>query len=207
MLISIHMPKCGGTSFIQILKNLYGDKLFFDNGINWAINNRQPLVMSPKTCCIHGHFFANKYDYISNKSLITWVRHPVQRVLSHYYFFLRNPHLRDNPDCRALHENRLSLVQFASLERIRNHMSYYFAGKSLLDFDFVGIVEFYEESLDIFFKLIQASTPFGVAYKKNENPNKSSQYNISKKETDALLELNALDVALYQEALDNFHSK
>ena len=65
-----------------------------------------------------------------DRELITWVRHPVERVVSNYYHFLRTPDMRDDC-CRALYEGKLSLSQFADLEWMCNASSRYFVGKSI----------------------------------------------------------------------------
>lgn len=206
-IISVHIPKCAGTSFRGILQNHFGGSLFLDYGFEAALLNKFHLTMNRSTRCIHGHFRANKYDPIfPTARLITWLRNPVQRVISYYSYFLRNPQSID-PICKAVHENKLSLLEFADMKEARNAMTYFFAGKRMEDFAFVGIMEFFEESLEQFCELIGIPCPTEIPKINVNETRKNSQYKVTKKVLDEILRLNSLDVALYQEALDVFHSE
>ena len=69
-----------------------------------------------------------------------------------------------NPCCRALLEQKLSLEQFAELETMRDEATRYLAGKPLSAFRFVGIMERYAESLDVFGALLGVSVPAEPAF-------------------------------------------
>jgi len=203
-MISVHIPRCGGTSFRQVLQTLYGVMLHCDYGEEE--NRRFGWSLSPKsyTRCIHGHFCADKYDVLFPSSLrITWVRHPVQRVISQYYYCLRHPD--ESSFTQEVNNRKLSLIEFASIDKEQNIMTRYFAGKKVSDFQFVGIVEFYEASLKLFHKI--TGLPFQWIPHFNKNTNRSNaSYEISEAEMDEIMTLNSSDIALYQTALDIFHS-
>lgn len=58
-IVSIHVPKTGGTSFIEILRGHFGDKLLLDYGLNES-DSIAPFQAGAFDC-VHGHFPATKY--------------------------------------------------------------------------------------------------------------------------------------------------
>jgi len=200
MLISVHIPKCAGTSFRHILQALYGDRLWLNYGQVFVREQAHPGLVPTGTDCIHGHFFADAFDGLfPERQLITWVRHPVERVVSNYHHFLRSPDLRDDC-CRALLENNLSLLEFAELDWMRNEATRYLAGKDLSDLAFVGIAERFLESLHLFGTLLGQAAPL-PAPRVNVNPaRRTPSYPISRAEFDDILALNASDHAWYLRA-------
>src|SRR4051812_45942379 len=88
-LLSIHIPKCGGTSFLQILRKWFGKDLhlhYFDE-VNAKMPPHAPvknfLGMYRKDICIHGHFNHNRKfgvdDYYPEiRQAITFIRDPLE---------------------------------------------------------------------------------------------------------------------------------
>jgi len=68
-------------------------------------------------------------DLFPHAELITWVRDPVERVISSYHHRLRDPDPQ-HPVCHELHDRKLSLTQYASLPLVRNEMTRYFGSKN-----------------------------------------------------------------------------
>lgn len=205
MLISVHIPKCAGTSFRHILRDVYRDALWLNYGTAFVREQAHAGLIPPGTRCIHGHFLANAFDdVLPRHTLITWLRHPVERLISNYYHFLRSPDMRDDC-CRGLHERRLSLLQFAELDWMRNEATRYMAGRSLPDFEFVGIVEHFSTSLDILSgKLGWTTAILPRVY--NINPERTGEhYEISTRDYDIIAALNSKDVDIYHDALAALH--
>lgn len=206
MLISLHLPKCGGRSFASILRGVYKETLYLDYQRQPATDISPCIAIGSHIRCIHGHFKAGKYDYsFDQKTMITWVRHPLQRVVSHYYFFLRRPQ-NPNPLCVALHENKLSLLEFAALKGVPNRMSSFLATKRVDDFDAVGITEFYAESLRQIHRVVpEIPVDVAIPYENFNEERGGEVYRISKQDEQRILELNQRDLAWYEEALARFH--
>jgi hypothetical protein len=207
MLVSVHVPKCAGTSFKAVLQRIYGRDLLLNYGTFFTREDIRPGMIPPGTRCVHGHFVADALsDLFPGAPLITWVRHPVERLVSNYHFFLNNPDKGDFCS-RTLNEKRLSLREFADLEAMRNEASRHFAGKRVDDFQFVGISERFAESLCLFgaaFKLeVLTPVPF-----ENVNPSrKTARYRLAPGDYRYILERNLEDLAFYDEAqarLDDF---
>lgn len=201
IVISIHIPKCGGTSFRTVLKRLYSDRLWLNYGEVFAQYQARNELVPKQTACIHGHFLADAFDGVfPNSELVTWVRHPVQRVASRYYHLLRSPDMRDTC-CLELHRRGLTLIEFAELDWMQNEMTRYLSGKTRQDFSFIGVSERFSESLKIFGEYMAVSLDIPPPME-NVNPTRiRANYELTRRTHDRLLELNTRDMALYQESL------
>lgn len=125
--------------------------------------NLTPRGISPPTTCIHGHFLAAKYKNIPGGRFCTWLRDPVERVVSRYYQELAgdiSPSSEQFPS---------SLEEFVKIEKFQNIYARYLQNMPLTEFDFVGITEDYDESLILFSKIFSIK-PFGAGVIKNKNP-------------------------------------
>jgi len=88
-LISLHLPKTGGTSLNFALKECFQDSLhlhYIKDGILPAKHE-----MSPKGVCVHGHFNSKKgagadLYYPKDKQYITLLRNPLKRQVSYYNY-------------------------------------------------------------------------------------------------------------------------
>lgn len=207
MLISVHIPKCAGTSFRHVLEQLYGARLWMNYGVAFSRQQANFQVIPAGTNCIHGHFLADTFDdVLPNRRYITWVRHPVERVVSNYYHFLRGPDMRDDC-CRELFEKNLNLLQFAELPWMRNETTRYLSGKRVEEFEFIGVVERFEQSMEVFAHRFAAGRDLPEP-RVNCNPDrKANNYELSSSEYAALLALNADDVLWYEAAVDRLHAE
>jgi hypothetical protein len=102
---------------------------------------------------IHGHFLVEKYAFLHQQArFITFMREPVSRLLSHYYYFKdvasKNPvTVSRNPAIMQVARGELGLVEFARSEAMQHLYARFTAGLPLQDFALVGITERYEESV------------------------------------------------------------
>ncbi len=199
VLISVHIPKCGGSSFNAVLEAMYGDALWRNYGVAFSRRELRPELIPAGTRCIHGHFRADTFDgCFDQPALITWLRHPVERVVSSYYYLQRHPDMADR-SCRDLHERRLTLRQFADDPWMQNGIAGYVAGRRVSAFDFVGIAERFDESLDLFHRLFGGRR--GPAPRHNRNPARGGErYELSAADYDFVLERNQADLALFEAA-------
>ena len=201
MLISVHIPKCAGTSFRHVLQGLYGERIRLNYGEIFSRAQARPALVPAGTACIHGHFFADAFDdFYPKATFITWLRHPVERVVSNYEHFLRSPDWRDDC-CRALYGQRLGLREFAELEWMRNMATRYLADKSLAEFAFVGVAERFSESLHVFGAACGWPTDL-PAPRENINPLRARpRYSLAPETYEHLLALNGDDLAIYEQAV------
>ena len=198
MLISIHIPKCAGTSFRHVLQHIYGDRLWLNYGGIFSRDQSHPGFVPAGIECVHGHFFADALDgLVADPKYITWMRHPVERVVSNYFHFLRSPDDRD-ACCRALREKHLTLREFAELDWMRNEATRYLATKSLADFAFIGVAERFADSLQVFARLIGWEQPLPAPWE-NTNPARMARsYELTASDFNYILALNGADLAAYE---------
>ena len=99
MLISVHLPKTAGSSFVSALEHYFGEHLLKDYA-DLPMNRSTPrrnfsavrnaLVLPGKGAvssdirCIHGHYMPVKYRLVRPKTpkvYVTWMRDPVERSI------------------------------------------------------------------------------------------------------------------------------
>jgi hypothetical protein len=160
------MPKTAGSSFLQALETQFGEGLRKDYSDmariqQYLAGNLSPqevighgiveLETSPPPTCIHGHFLPAKFLTcmgICEMKFITWLRDPVERLFSHYFYFMRSYNPRTaGPLFRKIVEENWSLETFCFSEQYRNFYSKYLWNFPYERFDFVGLTEFYEDDL------------------------------------------------------------
>jgi len=205
--ISVHVPKTAGTTFLKILSSTYGkqfksDYLDIMNLNSVILHGDKPSNKIPsgakKYSVIMGHFRASKYLYLG-RPYIAWVRNPIDRAISHYYFW---KHLwkigrKRNWDNKLseLFESGWTVVDFSKM--FSNQMSY-FLDCDLNNFKFIGISENFDSELNRFEKI------FGISIKHpskklNVNSDKNPVTNNIRKE---IAKYHERDLALYNKALE-----
>lgn len=139
-LISLHIPKAAGTSFRHVLSAVYGHRLALHYG------NRQSVDVST-AAAVHGHLKIGDYAArFPEATTVTWLRNPVERIISYYFYWVRTP-ARGNPNHQAVLDNELSLVEFAELPPVRRELGVYLEGYPIDRFSFVGVVEDFDRDL------------------------------------------------------------
>jgi hypothetical protein len=200
MIVSVHVPKSAGTSFRRVLEEVCGARIWFNYGTIFSREQAKADLVPAGTKFIHGHFLADAFDDLfPDRRLVTWVRDPVERLLSNYHHFLRSPDMRDDC-CRALLERKLDLRQFADLEWMRNYTAHYLANKPVGAFAFVGIAERFEESIRLFCESFGFRDATRIP-RDNTNPERAGEaYALSPEDRAYIRERNAGDLAWYAEA-------
>lgn len=149
-LIFVHVPKCGGTTMKGILQKVYGEGIRSDKTENSSMRlktlgkkgkpfnyTRQLWKEYP---CIIGHFPMSKYSMLRRDGwkFATWIRDPVERIVSIYSQRRNMEFMRHMPDFMEL-----DVFQFS--ERINDVYKLYLDRIDILDF--IGFTETYHESL------------------------------------------------------------
>jgi hypothetical protein len=206
-LASVHVPKAAGLSFQRHLTHLFGKQVVWDynhtDRPDYTPEKIHPHILAKlrtnKTTVIHGHLFLSKYHCIPGLQRAMWFRDPVQRLLSHYYYWLRAPDM-DHPNCIALHERGLSVVEFAELPELRNVFARFLDGEPIKELNWVGLVEDYQASLDLFYAMYAIGRDPGELNRhENKNPGRGDriEYDLDKLSREAIEKLNAKDMELY----------
>lgn len=139
--VSVHFPKTAGTSLrIQFVK-LWGEKVTFDYAHDpLTPAGSEPAEFPTGKRLVHGHFRPQRYASV-DAYWMTFLRHPVDNLISIYFFWkaLREP--GHAVHARFLREQP-SILEFAMYPGITRLMSETYFGKfEMSRFDFIGFYE------------------------------------------------------------------
>ena len=207
MLISIHIPKTAGTSFGALLTRRFGSALledYHDRPLSRASLPRlaHALAQWPGSRrrleeyeAVHGHFLAVKY-LLTPGDVVTWLRHPAQRIVSRYEHYRRDVQsgtpLHRVPGLRP----GLTLEEFSRIPRFRNTYAKYLRGFPWQRVTCYGFSEDVPEGLARMQRRL--GLDLGVALHANANPlNPAGHYHLEPAQERALLALNAEDYRLW----------
>ncbi len=193
--IFVHLIKTGGTTFRwSVLNVIYKGKYIYDAKFkpihNKYRNDGRVIYLDDQKYpdnyenahVIFGHFRIDKYKHL-NLPFVTFVRDPVERLISQY-FYLKPLKPYKN----------ISICDFAG--QFPNHMSY-LLGDDLDRLDFIGVLEHYNESIRRFTKHFNLPEIKKIR-KKRVGSNKKE---VSKKDRNYIKLLNAKDYELYNKVL------
>jgi hypothetical protein len=214
-LISLHIPKCGGQSVRRVLKNRFGDNFYLHY---FQKRNAMPekYELEPGIC-IHGHFNKTKGfgvdDYYPGvEQIITFLRDPLEIVISNYFFWKRTARKRQI-DLGYLKEG--SKHDYRDIEdffekRPASHIPDFLPGNITLynfkevfekRFVYTGIVEDMKTSLAIMGQKLGFECSEDVWINKSERNEK-----ISPKTKERFIENNSLAYEIYNYAKKNHKS-
>lgn len=215
-IVSCHIPKTAGSSFRAMLHKMEPGRVYFDYGRQYAISDPEPPTTvgrlarlkrvwpswfgpAPWHRIIHGHFPATKYrQRFPRARNVTWLRDPVERVVSNYYHWTRKPSPAHSVGW-SVKKQGLSVLEFARIPIMRNLQSTYLQGVPLTSFDFVGIQERFDELLPAFFDVVERERI--QAPVRNVSPDKApnARYDLPEEVRAEILDLNSADARLYDD--------
>ncbi|HXF76892.1 MAG TPA: sulfotransferase family 2 domain-containing protein [Methylomirabilota bacterium] len=182
--VSVHFPKAAGSSLRRSFVTAYGeDAVFFDYADDpadpcsrWSLDPdgcrraAERARFSSSTRVVHGHFHPLKYQFVKAAKRITFLRHPVDNLISIYCFWktCSEGHCLFN----YFRDNQLSLLDLARIPAIRHLFTKtYFSRVDMNVFDFIGFMENYAQDLQTLSNLL------GVPLRETqENVNKHPNY-------------------------------
>lgn len=210
-LVSVHIPKSAGTSFRHILKKVYGEEEVIRLDIpllNPRVRINEELytegTLPRGVRVIHGHFspaeVMRKFPETTDLPFITWLRDPVERVISNYFYLekrLREVLNEEGRGLNMLSKMQRSLIEYARADITRNRQTKFLEGIDLEDFEFVAIQEHYAEDL----RDLARHLGWGEVEEIKVNVTGKSKRDVPAEIREEIARLNAEDVALYQRAL------
>lgn len=201
----IHVPKTAGTSFRKAAEQVYGARrIVYD--YNHRSAETSPLVQEfiyekqapdpwgllaacgkSNVAFIGGHFRADKYTPLCGvNNTITFLREPIQRLVSEYRHFVRHNGYKD------------TLESFYRLPRMQNRMTSILARVPLEALGFLGTTERYSECLALLDQRLCVQLP-----RREDNVGDRSSnelLEVSDDHRQEMLELNDKDVQLFRRA-------
>jgi hypothetical protein len=207
-LIAIHIMKTAGMSFKRLLKRQYAHKYYRMN-IGKLVEDRQAAFQAHReaipaeTRVIHGHFryldAVPLYRQNPQVPLVTWVRNPVARVISRYYF-LKRKSIEGVEVPREIFDDQ-SLIDFARSDQSRNEMSWVLERCNLEDLAFIGIMEFFAEDVAYLADMLTWK-PFTIPERNSNRDFKGQFPPPGEDELQEIAALNQSDVEIYNFALE-----
>ena len=222
IMISVHVPKTGGTSFGLMLRQLFAEGFREDydwtpDRPGWMVDGLEPYSDDElRTAlrgigCIHGHFSAAKYRRLQRvpgiqASFVTWVRDPVERAISTYHFLrgLETP-MAQQPPWEREAKARCMRDFFEATEYSRDQQAQQLFGLELHEFAFIGITERYRASIDLFrARFWPYVPPFDIPHELRNPDRASGGYAPEQEIREILNAQNLQDRTLYDAALRRF---
>jgi hypothetical protein len=229
ILLSVHIPKTGGTTFNNILHDIYQEHFILvkQDGIAEHVSTDVKNAVSNQAkdghvSVIHGHYYLDPFrDCYPDAKLAVWLRYPIQRLLSNYYYSERSGvGMGCSPE--ELHNEDL-IYKFVDQPHHHNTMTKMIGRSKIDEFAFIGITEDFEKSMALFSRIFSTKKAFTHKrrliikimkfFKKNEihvkhrnrNPDRKSPfYEISDELRTKILQLNRDDDALYQAGIARY---
>jgi hypothetical protein len=210
-LVFIHIPKTAGTSLRLLLESNYKESERLAVYSHENLDERLAAALAdPKIKCIYGHFPLRPVVVESDAIVMTLLREPIARSMSHYNHYSK----RMNEKHTQLMEGIHSPEDFTKLVQSNNRQTAFLSGylnqqafledatvlekalKNLDRLDAVGFTEHYAASISLFGSLM------GWKNTMAEHHNKGGKKNLAPSKVWA--EMNEYDLPLYDEAVKRF---
>ncbi|MDD5328814.1 MAG: hypothetical protein PHX38_02340 [Sulfuricella sp.] len=160
-ILSVHTPKTAGTTLLHLLKRTVGSAAVLVDNADDPCNPASPrnldpegyfsnpVTPPPEFMVVHGHFHIHKYSALHPAFRMTFLRDPVDTMLSIHTFWQTFGYGHN-----ALHDyflkNKLNVLEMARLPILRHMLSHhYFGNVNMRMFDFIGCFETFSKDMEV----------------------------------------------------------
>lgn len=237
LLIFLHIPKAAGTTFKHVLRKQYGQHAIASLPVRESqdslkhFTHNSPIFEEEHIKVISGHTIYGVHQYLKRQSTyFSFVREPISRVISDYYYLLRN---KAYPNHDYVIENELTLKEYVLsgksklvdnfqtrvLSGLGESVAFDQCSQEMLEqakknisnqFVLLGIVERFDETLLLLRYLLDWQSnlfyPYPLYFKQNQTKNRPPYDEIDVPTREAIRNQNLLDIELYQFAINRFDS-
>ncbi|PFB01108.1 hypothetical protein CN383_12180 [Priestia megaterium] len=206
ILIFMHIPKTGGSTLNEIFKNQYKeDEVLIHIPLDRLASEFNNLsdIKRDKIKGISGHYNFGVHEHINKPyTYFSIVRHPIDRVISLYYFLSRSPGYARYEELKGM-----TLEEFVTKNKqANNHQTLFFSGNGTFDlalakknlenhFPVVGVTDMFNEST--FLMTRKFNWEYKEYKKVNVTPNRPSLKEIPNNILNIIEQNNHLDMELY----------
>jgi len=204
-IVSIHLPKTGGSSFYEILKKVYGEQKV----VRYTKGKYKKVIDSGKTLeedlgaevsVLQGHLLYNDVKKIIKKNhskVIIWMRDPIERVISNYTWW--EYQTRTNLNHPEKHRINEPFEVYITRRETQNKMYKSLKGLKLKNAYFIGFLENFEQDMtELASKLNWPLIPH--SHEKNSEKFDSVKPMVNDELRKEIARLNWLDIKLYKKA-------
>lgn len=224
-LLFLHIPKAGGTTLNNILEKNYNTQNIFRINGSFPAKSIEEFknltkVKKKEIKLINRHLSFGLHEFVPNSSTyITRLRYPVERIISFYYYILRNPShylyervISQKMTFKEFVSSDISLAlnnaqtraianiwqkEFNNDSEERNMLE--IAKRNLNEhFSCVGLTEKFDETLLLLNKKIGLKKIF--YFKANTTKNRPKKQQVSEEILNIIRQKNFLDIKLYKYA-------
>ena len=199
----VHVPKTAGTSFRKAVEDLYGSNgVAYDYSLSSSETSdivcdyvyRQhdmllfkEVLLRQSIRFLSGHVNAGKYIHLLEASnTLTFLRDPVQRIVSEYYHFVRHNNYQGD------------LPSFYRKPQFINRQSKMLHSVPIESLGFVGLTERYEQGLAILNHAY--GTNIQSVSMNMGRKDKTAEYELPEEQLNEIRSLNEDDLQLYDHA-------
>ena len=227
--IFLHIPKAGGSTLLNIVRRQYNSESIFSVDGKNPLESIKQFQQLPKndresTQVVMGHMYFGTHEFLPNSKYITMLRDPIERIISFYYYVLRNP---DHNHYNLIASKNLSLKDYVKSgigKQLDNGQTRLLSGIDALDVEFgscsetilerakmnlkkyfavVGITEKFNESLLLMKSKLNWKK--SILYKKaNVTKNRPKKLDVAEVEIREIEKQNEFDIELYRYAQELF---